>query len=425
MKPPTRIALRSVASRPKPPSPAALLRQIHSTSSAPATVSPIHSAGPPPAPPQPSADSPDARLERRKKQAAMLEKAREIRAAQKNPNKASGSGTGRNATSTAGGGSSSSSSSSSPLARKRFWKHVHVREADDGSGALEVHLDQRPLRRPNTKEVVRVPRSKPLLAAALALEWDQLVSAQQATRQHLIPLTSLVCRALDIADDDANDNAAKGSSSSSNSSIRAGVAAMLMRYLDTDSLLCWAPPPSDLDAHAGDGGGLRGRQERAAAKVTGFLSARVWPGVEIAPALDGASILPRAQPAGTRAVIAGWVAGLDAWELAGLERAALAGKSLLGAARLLAEWSEGGAGVGVFRDGDGDGDGVIGAGAGAGAGEKRFGAEEAARLVSIEVDWQTGRWGEVEDTHDVEKEDLRRQLGSVVLLVGGNGGPRL
>jgi ATP synthase F1 complex assembly factor 2 len=29
-------------------------------------------------------------------------------------------------------------------------------------------------------------------------------------------------------------------------------------------------------------------------------------------------------------------------------------------------------------------------------------------------------WGEVEDTHDVEKEDLRRQLGGVVLLVGGH-----
>jgi len=28
-------------------------------------------------------------------------------------------------------------------------------------------------------------------------------------------------------------------------------------------------------------------------------------------------------------------------------------------------------------------------------------------------------WGEVEDTHDVEKEDVKRQYGSVVLLVSG------
>jgi len=41
--------------------------------------------------------------------------------------------------------------------------------------------------------------------------------------------------------------------------------------------------------------------------------------------------------------------------------------------------------------------------------------------VSVEVVWQTGRWGEVEDTHDVEKEDVRRQLASAVLLVTGRG----
>lgn len=49
----------------------------------------------------------------------------------------------------------------------------------------------------------------------------------------------------------------------------------------------------------------------------------------------------------------------------------------------------------------------------------KFGIEEAAKAASLEVAWQTGMWGEVEDTHDVEKEDLRRQLGSVILLVSG------
>jgi ATP synthase F1 complex assembly factor 2 len=41
----------------------------------------------------------------------------------------------------------------------------------------------------------------------------------------------------------------------------------------------------------------------------------------------------------------------------------------------------------------------------------------AAQAASLEVLHQTEQWGEVEDTHDVEKEDLRRQLGSVILLV--------
>jgi ATP synthase F1 complex assembly factor 2 len=35
----------------------------------------------------------------------------------------------------------------------------------------------------------------------------------------------------------------------------------------------------------------------------------------------------------------------------------------------------------------------------------------------LEVLHQTEQWGEVEDTHDVDNADIRRQLGTVVLLV--------
>jgi ATP synthase F1 complex assembly factor 2 len=92
-----------------------------------------------------------------------------------------------------------------------------------------------------------------------------------------------------------------------------------------------------------------------------------------------------------------------------LETAVLASKSFLVGARVVVEWSEGGAGVGGRRVVEGADERQTG----------RFGVEEAARAASLEVEWQTGQWGEVEDTHDVEKEDVRRQLGSVVLLVSG------
>lgn len=183
---------------------------------------------------------------------------------------------------------------------------------------------------------------------------------------------------------------------------------MLLRYLDTDSLLCWAPPPTE-PVPEGEMT-LRELQERTAGDIVSYLSTHVWPGVEFEPVLDESSIMPRRQKEGVREVIQGWVMGLNAWDLAGLERAALAGKSLLNGVRLLVEWSEGPAGqAGRY----------IAAAQGLGA-SRKFGVEEAARATSLEVDWQTGRWGEVEDTHDVEKEDLRRQLGSVVLLVAGN-----
>jgi ATP synthase F1 complex assembly factor 2 len=104
----------------------------------------------------------------------------------------------------------------------------------------------------------------------------------------------------------------------------------------------------------------------------------------------------------TKEVIRGWVSGLPAYELAGLERAVLASKSVLVASRLIHEWAEGLAGA---RQ--------------PGA-KKTFGIEEAAEAASLEVRWQIKAWGEVEDTHDVEREDMKRQLGSVILLVGGD-----
>lgn len=215
----------------------------------------------------------------------------------------------------------------------------------------------------------------------------------------------MVCRALDIAEDDAKHNT---SSTADFAPIRTAITTMLLRYLDTDSLLCWAPLPTEPPAEGETT--LRELQERTAGDIVSYLSANVWPGVEFEPVLDEMSIMPRRQKEGVREVIQGWIMGLDAWDLAGLERAVLAGKSLLTGVRLLVEWSEGAAGQ-AGRE----------IAAAQGLGERRkFGVEEAARATSIEVDWQTGRWGEVEDTHDVEKEDLRRQLGSVVLLVAGN-----
>jgi ATP synthase F1 complex assembly factor 2 len=296
---------------------------------------------------------------------------------------------------------------------KRFWKDVHVKHTDGKDFApepnslsmsslgslliicstegLQVHLDKR---RPS-KAILTVPHHKPHLASAIALEWDLLVSAQQALRHHLIPMTSLTNRALDIADEDA---AGKGE-------IRANIVRTVMKYLDTDSLLCWAPEakpdPPGYDVHVKRTESLRSIQRRTAQPIIQFLTERVWPGIEIVPVLDSDSIVPKSQPQMTRDVIQGWVSGLPAFELAGLERGVLAGKGLLGAVRLLVEWSTE---LAHLRDD---------------AAEAKFGVEEAAKAASLEVDWQTGMWGEVEDTHDVDKEDVRRQFGSVVLLVSG------
>jgi ATP synthase mitochondrial F1 complex assembly factor 2 len=266
-----------------------------------------------------------------------------------------------------------------------------VKETPEG---LQIFLDSRPVRTPS-KAILTLPPSKRNLATAIAVEWDQLVSAQQALKQQHIPLTSLVSRALDIqAADEANDP-----------TIRDSIIRMLLRYLHTDTLLCWVPtqnvnepnaPPDDSRAS------LRETQMRIAKPIIAHLTTNVWPGVELVPVLEDNSILPAEQPHMTVQVVRGWLTGMPAFELAGLERAVLATKSLLVAVRMLVDWSEHHV---HLREESGE--------------QKRFGIEDAAEACSLEVLWQTGQWGEVEDTHDVDREDLRRQLGSVILLVHG------
>ena len=178
----------------------------------------------------------------------------------------------------------------------------------------------------------------------------------------------------------------------------------LIRYLNTDTLLCWAPAAASDEIEVVQPS-LRELQIRTAQPIIAYLTQNIWPGVELRPTLDSGSILPTAQPPATQAVIKGWIAGLPAWELAGLERAVLAGKSLCVAARIICEWSTEYRQVQEFSSKNAE------------AYQQRFGIEEAAEACSLEVRWQTGRWGEVEDTHDVEKEDMRRQFGSVILVV--------
>ncbi|APA11963.1 hypothetical protein SS1G_05525 [Sclerotinia sclerotiorum 1980 UF-70] len=343
-------------------------RCIHTTPPSPATVAPaaFTASGPPPAAPTPSAEHVDIRVARKRKQAELLKRGQDMRAV------ASGKG----------GGTAK---------MKRFWKDVNIQHTEEG---LQIFLDKRALRRPS-KEILTIPHHKPHLASAIALEWDLLVSAQQALKTHLIPMTSLVNRALDIIDEEKEGR----------NTIRDNIVTTVMRYLDTDSLLCWAPEapedPPGYESHVDRVESLRSIQRKSAEPIIQFLSEKVWPGVELIPVLDADSIVPKSQPQMTKDIIRGWVSGLPPFELAGLERGVLAGKGLLGAARLVVEWST------EFTNLRDD------------TAKKTFGVEEAAKLASLEVDWQIGMWGAVEDTHDVEREDIRRQLGSVVLLVSG------
>ncbi|ODH37717.1 hypothetical protein ACO22_02573 [Paracoccidioides brasiliensis] len=350
-------------------------RHVHSSIAKGAVAHPISVRGPPPKPPVPSSEFLE-RIERRKKQSELMqqENVSEVQQGTK---------------------------TTISLLKRRFWKDVHVKEVADGH---QVLLDSFPVRTPE-KKIITIPPSKPHLAHAIALEWDLLVSSHQALKHHLIPLTALTARAQDVALQDA----------AGQDTIRNEILKTTMRYLDTDTLLTWAPEKNihDPDTHGEEVAesrqgvregeaqeSLRDIQIKTAMPIINFLTEKVWPGIEIKPALEADSIIPTPQTQITKDVIRGWIYGLPAYELAGLERAVLASKSLLVAARFIVEWSE------EFRNLQPEG-------------RREFGIEKAAEASTLEVTWQTGKWGEVEDTHDVDREDVRRQLGSVVLLVSG------
>lgn len=82
-------------------------RNLHTTPSQDARISPITAAGPPPKPPVPSTEHIDIRVARKKKQSELLKRGQDLRASHMKP------------------GTSAS---------KRFWKDVHVR---DGTGELQ------------------------------------------------------------------------------------------------------------------------------------------------------------------------------------------------------------------------------------------------------------------------------------------------
>ncbi|KAI0668531.1 hypothetical protein C8Q78DRAFT_265519 [Trametes maxima] len=75
---------------------------------------------------------------------------------------------------------------------------------------------------------------------------------------------------------------------------------------------------------------------------------------------------------------------LSPWEMAAMERATYSSKSFLIALALIT---------------------------------RRLDVNQAAEAAHVEVNSQIERWGEVEDTHDVDYHDMRRQLGSAACLL--------
>ncbi|CAE6435765.1 unnamed protein product [Rhizoctonia solani] len=180
---------------------------------------------------------------------------------------------------------------------------------------------------------------------------------EKLIKPHALPMTSIASRAIDGLGDEG---------------ARFDLLAELIKYFDTDTI-CFheSRPPALVEL-----------QEEHWNPLIKWVESTYKVKINI---FD--SLLGNTQPKETKEVLMDEVNKLGQWETAAFERAVLTTKSFIIALALV---------------------------------KGRISVEQAAQAAQVEVVSQTQRWGEVEDTHDVDYYDIRRQLGSVACVLAAN-----
>ncbi|KAK9239378.1 hypothetical protein V1525DRAFT_373006 [Lipomyces kononenkoae] len=242
---------------------------------------------------------------------------------------------------------------------KRFWEKANIKTTEEG---YQINLDVRPIRTSSGHPLV-VPHNKTALAHLIVQEWATLPSLQ--IKPHSLPLTSLAARAIDITKSE-DPEATKES-----------IVNALLPYLDTDTMLIFAPSEEY-------NGALRKAQEDIYRPMISWAEEQVFGGAKLSFSDGDKGLTGNMQSESIKGEAAAWANSLDVWQLTAFERTVLAGKSFLGGIKLV---------------------------------NRQISTSELADAVTLEVLYQMKRWGEVEDSHDVDWADIRRQIASAAVLV--------
>ncbi|CAI6007107.1 unnamed protein product [Closterium sp. NIES-65] len=271
-----------------------------------------------------------------------------------------------------------------PLLRKRPFKAAYARAAEDGGGGWVVMLDGRMLQTP-AKRIIRLPSAA--LAHALAAEWEWQESSK--LRAYTMLLMKLVCTAVDQIPTD-----------------RDKVVAHLLRFFHTDTVLTRTPlpahhvhaptpSPSASSSSSSDASAALDFSALTTTPTTGpslqELQAAAWD-----PLLDwiesefGArpsvsySLLPPDQPDAAVRALRYALQPMDAFHLAAVDFLAGPTRSLVLALAVV---------------------------------KGRLKMGEAMRVIRVEEDFQTDRWGVVEGGHDIDASDLKVRVSAVSVFV--------
>ncbi|KAI9310376.1 hypothetical protein BX666DRAFT_1870134 [Dichotomocladium elegans] len=236
---------------------------------------------------------------------------------------------------------------------KRFWKEAWVKEEQDG---VTVMLDKRKLRTPNGRHIVKFNLDQRPLAYLTAAEWE---TQTESLKSHSLPLTSIIARAFDALDPSRAEDPA----------VRGQVIDKLMTYFDTDATCYHEDHPEALTK----------LQDMHWKPLINWASTTYGVNINTTTGIFAVS-----QPTETRNKLRDVVEQMDPLELAAFEKAVMSSKSFL-------------IGLAVVKN--------------------ALTVEQAAQAAHVEMNAQIDRWGEVEDSHDVEREYIRQTLGSVAAAV--------
>jgi len=206
---------------------------------------------------------------------------------------------------------------------------------------------------------LKTPSGNTLLLPQSKSLLASLIAAEwdhQATllKPHALPITSIVSRAIDSLRDRKS---------------RAGVQQALLKYLDTDTICFYEDYPPQL--------------ERLQAEHWDPLL--TWAQKAFDVRIDKFdSVLNNSQPDATKQKLGKILDSFDHWQMAAMERTTYTTKSFIIALALV---------------------------------NRHLTVEQASLAATVEVCSQIERWGEVEDTHDVDYHDVRRQLGSAACIL--------
>ena len=258
---------------------------------------------------------------------------------------------------------------------------------------IQVELDSKPIKTPAGNNLA-VDKDRGLLALLLKEEWDSIPNLK--VKPYSLPLTSLVSRCIDL--ENPKINGPDPETKSKVGADRDEICGNLLRYLDTDTLLVFSP-------RAEYEGALRSAQDRIylpiIEAIERFLSKYVDSSLAKGEAViklktldaDIHGLASNVQSDRVRQAARNYLDTLSYWDLAVFEKTVLTTKSFICGILLVQNKSR----VNEFKD-------LV------------YTVDDIVEASTLEVIYQTERWGEVEDTHDVNKRDIKRNVSAAAIV---------